>query len=96
MRLADDGVRTNRPLFVGLTVVPIDLYSQVICYNVYLAKLQVFIKHIQIILTFQVRYKVRKWPSNPPMFTEKAAFCYIFCVLNCHVFGADDYRKCTK
>ena len=30
------------------------------------------------------------------MFTEKAVFRYIFCVLNCHVFGADDYRTCTK
>ena len=27
---------------------------------------------------------------------EKAVFHSIFGVLNCHVFGADDYRTCTK
>ena len=27
---------------------------------------------------------------------EKAVFRSIFSVLNCHVFGADDFRTCTK
>ena len=30
------------------------------------------------------------------MFAEKPVFRDIFCVLNCHVFLADDYRMCTK
>ena len=29
-------------------------------------------------------------------FAEKALFRYICCVLNCHVFRADDYKTCTK
>ena len=30
------------------------------------------------------------------MFAGQSVFQYIFCVLNCDVFGAEDYRTCTK
>ena len=45
-----------------------------------------------------MRYKVENGlqSSNPPMLADKAVLRYIFCVLNCHVFGADHYRTCTK
>ena len=33
---------------------------------------------------------------KPTRVRIKAVFRYIFCVLNCNVFGADDYRTCTK
>ena len=59
------------------------------CFS-YLDKLQVFIQHIQLKLTFQSAVQGGKWPSNPRMSVEKSVFRYIFCVLNCHVFGADD------
>ena len=30
---------------------------------------------------------------NPPMSAKEAVFRYIFCVLNCHVSGADYYSR---
>ena len=49
-------------------------------------------------LSFKVRAILGgKWPSNTPIFEEKAMFrTYTLCALSCHVFRVDDNRTCTK